>query len=70
VKDGLVQIQEVPQVLRQSTSGPMFGLSFGGKSGITIFKARVEQAIENILVKDGKLGALHDLCLELNHLTF
>ncbi len=48
----------------------MFGQSFSGKAGTTIFKARVEQAIYNILVKDRKMGALHDLCLELNHLTF
>lgn len=70
MSDSIVQMQDVPQSLRQSSHGPMFGLSFQGKSALNVYRTRVEHAILNLLVKDRKLGAMHNLCLEMNHLNF
>ena len=70
ISDGLFQMQEVPQSLRNTTQGVLFGLSFGGRAGQVIFKKRVEQAIINLLERDGKLGPMQNLCLEMNHLNF
>lgn len=68
--DGVICSQEVPQSMKSSVSGPIYGLSFQGRGLLDAYRSRVVQSILNLVVKVGKLGPMHGLCVEMNHMHY